>query len=146
MRKTKIICTIGPASESEEKLKELIQAGMNVARFNFSHGDYEEHRIKFERAVRVAKEMGMPLATMQDTKGPEIRLRDFEGGKVYLETGSTFRLTTEEVMGTAQRAAITYKELKNDVSVGKTVLIDDGLIELTVKAIEDTDIVCEVIN
>jgi pyruvate kinase len=146
MRKTKIICTIGPASESEEKLKELILAGMNVARFNFSHGDYEEHKLKFEKAVKVAKELGMPLATMQDTKGPEIRLRDFEGGKVFLESGSTFRLTTEEVMGTASRATITYKNLKNDVSVGKTVLIDDGLIELTVKAIEDTDIVCEVVN
>jgi pyruvate kinase len=146
MRKTKIICTIGPASESEEKLKELLLAGMNVARFNFSHGDYAEHQAKFERARKVAAELGMPLATMQDTKGPEIRLRDFEGGKVYLEAGSTFRLTTDEVMGTSQRAAITYKNLKNDVSVGKTILIDDGLIELTIKAIEDNDIVCEVVN
>jgi pyruvate kinase len=146
MRKTKIICTIGPVSESEEKLKELLLAGMNVARFNFSHGDYAEHQAKLERAKKVAKELGMPLATMQDTKGPEIRLRDFEDGKVYLEAGSTFRLTTDEVMGTAKRATITYKELKNDVSVGKTILIDDGLIALTVKAIEDTDIVCEVVN
>jgi pyruvate kinase len=146
MRKTKIICTIGPVSESEEKLKELLLAGMNVARFNFSHGDYAEHQAKLERAKKVAKELGMPLATMQDTKGPEIRLRDFEDGKVYLEAGSTFRLTTDEVMGTAKRASITYKELKNDVSVGKTILIDDGLIALTVKAIEDTDIVCEVVN
>jgi pyruvate kinase len=119
---------------------------MNVARFNFSHGDYAEHQAKFERARKVAAELGMPLATMQDTKGPEIRLRDFEGGKVYLEAGSTFRLTTDEVMGTSQRAAITYKNLKNDVSVGKTILIDDGLIELTIKAIEDNDIVCEVVN
>jgi pyruvate kinase len=146
MRKTKIICTIGPASESEEKLRELILAGMNVARFNFSHGDYDEHKIKFQRAVKVAKELGMPLATMQDTKGPEIRLKDFEGGKVFLETGSTFRLTTEEVMGTSQRASITYKNLKNDISIGKTILIDDGLIELTINGIEDTDIVCEVVN
>ena len=88
----------------------------------------------------------MPLATMQDTKGPEIRLRDFEGGKVYLEPGATFRLTTEEVLGTAERASITYKNLKDDVKVGKNILIDDGLIELTIKAIEDHDIVCEVIN
>ena len=146
MRKTKIICTIGPVSESEEKLKELLLAGMNVARFNFSHGDHAEHQMKLERARKAAAELGLPLATMQDTKGPEIRLRDFEGGKVYLETGATFRLTTEEIMGTADRAAISYKNLKSDVEVGKNILIDDGLIELTIKAIEDTDIVCEVIN
>lgn len=146
MRKTKIICTIGPASESEEKLRELIHAGMNVCRFNFSHGDYEEHRRKFERAVRIAKELGKPIATMMDTKGPEIRLKDFEGGKVYLEAGQKFTLTTEDIMGTAQRASVTYKNLKNDVAVGKNILIDDGLIELTVKEITDTDIVCEVIN
>ena len=146
MRKTKIICTIGPVSESEEKLKELLLAGMNVARFNFSHGDHAEHQMKLERAGKAAAELGLPLATMQDTKGPEIRLRDFEGGKVYLETGATFRLTTEEIMGTADRAAISYKNLKSDVEVGKNILIDDGLIELTIRAIEDTDIVCEVIN
>lgn len=146
MRKTKIICTIGPASESEDKLKELMLAGMNVCRFNFSHGDYEEHRAKFERAVRVAKELNLPVATMLDTKGPEIRLRDFEGNKVYLETGSTFALTTDEIMGNAQRASITYKNLKNDVKIGKSILIDDGLIELKVKDITDTDIICEVIN
>ena len=121
MRKTKIICTIGPASESEERLRELILVGMNVARFNFSHGTHDEHQAKLERAVRVAKELGKPIATMMDTKGPEIRLRDFEGGKVYLEKGTIFRLTTDEVMGTAQRASITYKNLKNDVSVGKTI-------------------------
>lgn len=146
MRKTKIICTIGPVSESEEKLKELLLAGMNVARFNFSHGDHAGHQIKLERARRAARELGLPLATMQDTKGPEIRLKDFEGGKVCLETGATFRLTTEDVLGTADRASITYKNLKNDVEIGKSILIDDGLVELTIKAIEDTDIVCEVIN
>ena len=85
MRKTKIICTIGPASESEEMLRQLIDAGMNVARFNFSHGTYEEHRAKFKRLVRLRREMGVPVATLMDTKGPEIRLRDFEGGKVMLE-------------------------------------------------------------
>lgn len=146
MRKTKIICTIGPASESEEKLRELMLAGMNVCRFNFSHGDYEEHRVKFERAVKIAKELKLPIATMMDTKGPEIRLRDFENGKVFLEAGQTFTLTTEEVLGTAQRAGISYKNLKNDVSVGKNILIDDGLIGLTVKEITDTDIICEVVN
>lgn len=146
MRKTKIICTIGPVSQSEEKLKELILAGMNVARFNFSHGGHEEHKGKYERAVKAAKDLGMPLATMLDTKGPEIRLRDFEGGKQYLESGNLFRLTTDEILGTTERASISYKNLKNDISVGTTILIDDGLIEMTVKAIEETDIVCEVIN
>ena len=146
MRKTKIICTIGPASESKEMLKALLLAGMNVARFNFSHGDYEEHRAKYERAVATAKELNLPLATMMDTKGPEIRLLDFEGGKVYLESGQNFSLTTDEVMGTSKRASITYKNLKNDIEVGKTILIDDGLIEFTVKEIKDTDIICEVIN
>lgn len=146
MRKTKIICTIGPASESKEMLKALLLAGMNVARFNFSHGDYEEHRVKYERAVATAKELNLPLATMMDTKGPEIRLLDFEGGKVYLESGQNFSLTTDEVMGTSKRASITYKNLKNDIEIGKTILIDDGLIELTVKEIKDTDIICEVIN
>lgn len=146
MRKTKIICTIGPASEKEDKLRELMLAGMNVARFNFSHGDHTEHQKKLERAKKIANELNMPLATMQDTKGPEIRLRDFEGGKVFLETGSIFRLSTDEVMGTAERATITYKDLKNDISVGNVILIDDGLIEMKVTAIEESDIVCEVIN
>ena len=146
MRKTKIVCTIGPVSQTEEKLKELLLAGMNVARFNFSHGDHAEHEMKISRAKKAAKELGLPLAMMQDTKGPEIRLRDFDGGKAFLEAGATFRLTTEEIMGTAERATITYKNLKNDVEVGRSILIDDGLIELTIKAIEDTDIVCEVIN
>ena len=87
MRKTKIICTIGPASESEEMLRQLIDAGMNVARFNFSHGTHEEHKEKFKRLVRLRREMGVPVATLMDTKGPEIRLRDFEGGRAMLEKG-----------------------------------------------------------
>lgn len=146
MRKTKIICTIGPASESEEKLKQLMLAGMNVARFNFSHGTHEEQKIKFDRVDRVRKELGLPVATLLDTKGPEIRLRDFEGGKVELKAGQTFVLTTEEILGIAERAAISYKNLKNDISVGTTILIDDGLIEMKVEAIEGEEITCRVIN
>ena len=146
MRKTKIICTIGPASESEEKLRELIEAGMDVARFNFSHGTYEEHKAKFKRLVRLRHEMGRPVATLMDTKGPEIRLRDFEGGKAVLERGKGFTLTTEEVMGTAERAAISYKGLVNDVSKDSCILIDDGLIELRVDSVTDTEIHCTVIN
>ena len=146
MRKTKIICTIGPASESEEKLRALIEAGMDVARFNFSHGTYEEHKAKFKRLVRLRREMGRPVATLMDTKGPEIRLRDFEGGKVMLERGEEFTLTTEEVMGTAQRATISYKGLVNDVRKDSCILIDDGLIELRVDSVTDTEIHCTVIN
>lgn len=146
MRKTKIICTIGPASESEERLRELMLAGMNVARFNFSHGTHEEQQVKYERVLKVRKELGLPVATLLDTKGPEIRLRDFEGGKVELVAGQTFTLTTEELMGTAEKATITYKNLKNDISVGTTILIDDGLIEMTVEEITGPDIVCRVVN
>lgn len=146
MRKTKIICTIGPASESVEKLRELMLAGMNVARFNFSHGTHEEQKAKFEHVDQVRKELKLPVATLLDTKGPEIRLRDFEGGKVELEAGQTFILTTEEMMGTSQKATISYKDLKNDISVGTTILIDDGLIEMTVEEIAGNDIVCKVIN
>ena len=146
MRKTKIICTIGPASESEEKLKELMLAGMNVARFNFSHGTHKEQLVKFNRVLHARKELGLPVATLLDTKGPEIRLRDFEGGKVELKEGQLFTLTTDEVMGTAERATITYKNLKNDIGVGTTILIDDGLIEMNVEKIEGADIVCRVVN
>ncbi|MCH5271636.1 MAG: pyruvate kinase [Lachnospiraceae bacterium] len=146
MRKTKIICTIGPASESEEKLKELMLAGMNVARFNFSHGTHKEMLEKYNRVLTVRKELGLPVATLLDTKGPEIRLRDFEGGKVELKAGQTFTLTTEDILGTAEKVAITYINLKSDISVGTTILIDDGLIEMVVEEITGNDIVCRVIN
>ena len=146
MRKTKIICTIGPASQSEEKLRELMLAGMNVARFNFSHGDHEEQHGKYDRMRKVSKELNLPIAALLDTKGPEIRLRDFEGGKVMLEAGQKFTLTTKEIMGTNEIASITYKELIHDISAGTTILIDDGLIEMTVDEITDTDIICNVVN
>lgn len=146
MRKTKIVCTIGPASESEEMLRELMLAGMNVARFNFSHGTQEQHREKYQRVCKVREELGLQVATLLDTKGPEIRLRDFEGGKVELLSGQTFVLTTEEIMGDNKRASISYKNLKNDISVGTHILIDDGMIEMQVTEIKETDIVCHVIN
>lgn len=146
MRKTKIICTIGPASESEERLKELMLAGMNVARFNFSHGSHEEHKKKFERVIKVSNELGLHVATLLDTKGPEIRLKDLEGGKAELVSGQKFILTTDEILGNHEKVSITYKNLKNDISVGTTILIDDGLIEMVVDEIEETDIICTVIN
>ena len=135
MRRTKIICTIGPASESEERLRELMLAGMNVARFNFSHGTHEEQKVKYQRVLKVREELGLPVATLLDTKGPEIRLRDFEGGRVELKAGQRFVLTTEEMLGTSEKAAISYKNLKDDISVGTTILIDDGLIEMEVEEI-----------
>ena len=145
-RKTKIICTIGPACEAEEKLRELMLAGMNVARFNFSHGTHEEHKIKFERVNKISSELGLQVATLLDTKGPEIRLGDIEGGKTELVSGRKFTLTTEEIIGNSEKASITYANLKDDISVGTTILIDDGLIEMTVDAIEENDIICTVVN
>jgi len=146
MRKTKIICTIGPASESVERLRELMKAGMNVARFNFSHGTHEEQKVKYDRVLQARQELGLPVATLLDTKGPEIRLRDFEDGRAELAAGQRFILTTEEILGTAQRASISYKNLKNDISAGTTILIDDGLIEMRVEEICGEEIICQVIN
>ena len=146
MRKTKIICTIGPASENEEILRELMLAGMNVARFNFSHGTHEEQKHKLAKVIKVSNELNLPIATLLDTKGPEIRLRDFENGKEELEAGQLFILTAEEMLGTKEKASITYKNLKNDIQVGSTVLIDDGKIEMTVEKIEGDEIHCRVVN
>ena len=146
MRKTKIICTIGPASENEDKLKELMLAGMNVARFNFSHGSHDEHRRKFDRIRKLRDELNLPVATMLDTKGPEIRLRDFENGKTELKAGQTFTLTARDIKGTDSEVSITYKELPNDCKSGMTILLDDGLIELKVENVTDTDITCTVVN
>ncbi len=146
MRNTKIICTIGPASQSPEKVRELMKAGMNIARFNFSHGSYEEQEKKFRTVVEARDELGLPVATLQDTKGPEIRLRDFEEGKVELVAGQKFTLTTQDVLGTKDKAAITYDGLVKDVKKGVAILIDDGLIELKVEKIQGTDIICRVIN
>ena len=146
MRKTKIICTLGPASESEEMIGKLIDAGMNVARFNFSHGTHEEQALKYEKLKKVRIEKNLPVAALLDTKGPEIRTRDFKGGKVMLEAGQQFTLTTRELDGDNTIASVTYKNLPKDVKVGGSVLIDDGLIELKVKEIRGTEILCTVIN
>ena len=146
MRKTKIICTIGPASESPDKLEELMKAGMNVARFNFSHGDHEEQRKRFDNVIAIGKKLNLPVATLLDTKGPEIRLKEFANGKEELTKGQLFTLTTNDVLGDNNICSITYKGLVNDVEVGGKILIDDGLIEMKVLRITDTDIECEVIN
>ena len=146
MKNTKIICTIGPASQKPEVIRELILAGMNVARLNFSHGSYEEQANKFRMVEEASKEQGIPVAILQDTKGPEIRLRDFANGKEELKAGQTFTLTTEEIMGTNEKVSISYKKLPKDVNEGMAILLDDGLIELKVESVSDTDIVCTVIN
>lgn len=146
MRKTKIICTLGPASESEEVLKKLMLEGMNVARFNFSHGTHEEQLEKLNRVKRLREELNLPVATLLDTKGPEIRLKQFENGKIELKRDQKFTLTTREVVGNEEIVSITYKDLPKDVSAGGKILIDDGLIELLIDDIKDTDIHCTVLN
>lgn len=146
VRKTKIICTLGPSTEREGVLEKLILAGMNVARFNFSHGDHDEQMGRLTQLREVRSRLGLPVAALLDTKGPEIRLREFAEGKVMLEAGQTFTLTTEEVVGDENHVSISYKDLPKDVNVGTHILIDDGLIEMSVTEVTDTDIICRVIN
>ena len=148
MRRTKIVCTIGPASQSEDMLRKLIKAGMNIARFNFSHGDHEEHGAKFKNLKKIRTEMDKPIGTLLDTRGPEIRLGTFkeENKKYQLKKGQTFTLTTEEVVGDETKAYVNYAGLVNDVKEGGSILIDDGLIELHVDKVGSTDIVCTVMN
>ena len=146
MKRTKIICTLGPASESENTLREMIKAGMNVARFNFSHGSHEEHQKRLDVVKKLRKELDVPLATLLDTKGPEIRLGKLKDGKAVLQEGNPFVLTTEDLLGDDTIASITFKDLPRDVSKGDHILIDDGLIELLVEKVEDTRISCVVLN
>lgn len=146
MRRTKIVCTLGPATESEEVLRQLMLEGMAVARMNFSHGTHEEQKVRLDAVKRLRKELDLPVAALLDTKGPEIRIGDVEGGKVELKTGQTFTLTTEEILGNAERVTITYKELYLDVCPGDSILIDDGLIGMSVQRIDGQDIICTVRN
>ena len=145
-RKTKIICTLGPASESEQMIRELMLAGMNVARLNFSHGTHEEQKGKIELVKKVREELKLPVAMLLDTKGPEIRTRDVEGGKIELRKGQSFILTTEDILGNEGMVSITYTDLVKDVKPGDAVLIDDGLIELSVNQVTEKDIYCTVEN
>ncbi len=145
-RKTKIICTLGPASESEQMIRELMLAGMNVARLNFSHGTHEEQKGKIELVKKVREELKLPVALLLDTKGPEIRTRDVEGGRIELKKGQSFVLTTEEILGNEGRVSITYPDLVKDIKPGNAILIDDGLIELEVNQVTEKDIYCTVKN
>ncbi len=147
MKRTKIICTMGPNTDDEEMMRKLAKAGMDIARFNFSHGDHEEQKTRMDLLKKVRKELKLPIAILLDTKGPEIRTGILEGGqKVYLEEGSQFTLTTEQIEGNNIRCSQTYKNLPKDVKAGDTILIDDGLIQLTVENVTDTDVVCRVVN
>ncbi|GFI29316.1 MAG: pyruvate kinase [Lachnospiraceae bacterium] len=146
LRKTKIICTLGPSTDKGEVLKQLMSEGMNVARFNFSHGTHEEQGERLKQVRNMREELNLPVATLLDTKGPEIRLRDIKDGKTQLEAGQKFTLTTEEILGDKDRVSITYQDLVKDVAPGCRILIDDGLIELGVDEVTDTDIVCHVVN
>lgn len=147
MIRTKIICTLGPATDNEDVLKKMIKAGMNVARFNFSHGDYESHTKRFNEVVKIRQQLCSPVATLLDTKGPEIRLGDFENPDgVEIKSGDTFVLTTRECLGDSTKAYINYDRLPDDVKRGTTILINDGLISLRVNQVTATEIECTVVD
>ncbi|MBQ7027150.1 MAG: pyruvate kinase [Ruminococcus sp.] len=147
MRKTKIVCTIGPATDDENIMRELMLAGMNVARFNFSHGDYETHEKRLRVIERLRKELDLPVATLLDTKGPEIRLGKFVDNKpVEIFDGDTYTLTTEDVPCDNKTGSVSFKKLPRDVSIGTRILINDGVIELVAEKVSSTEIVCRVIH
>ena len=144
MRKTKIVCTIGPATESEEQLRELMLSGMNVARLNFSHGTHEEHKVRIDRIKKVREELGLPVAILLDTKGPEYRIRTFENDKIYLNDGDTFTFTTDQIVGNQERVAVSYLNLHNDLEVGNKIYVNNGLVHFVVEEIKGHDIICKV--
>ena len=146
MRKTKIICTLGPACESEEIMRELVLAGMDVARMNFSHGSYDEHKKRIDTLKKIREETGRPVALLLDTKGPEIRTGKFKNGSVTLSEGNSFILAYDDIIGDEQRVSVSYKGLYQDVRKGDRILLDDGLIELEVTGIVGKDIHCIVLN
>lgn len=146
MRKTKIVCTLGPATDNEDVLRQMMIEGMNVARCNFSHGTYEDHKKRMDTVKKLRKEVGKSIAILLDTKGPEVRVKDFKEGKVTLEEGQLFTLTAEDVEGTKDIVSVTYNRLYEDLEVGMRVLIDDGLIEMKVEKVDKSNIVCRVIN
>ena len=146
MRKTKLICTIGPASENEETLIKMIEAGMNVARLNFSHGSHEEHKHKIDMICRAREKTGEPIAIMLDTKGPEYRIRTFENGKITLTEGDTFTFTTDEVEGNQERVAVNYKGLVKDLNVGDQITVNNGMVVFEVLELNGNDAVCKVVT
>lgn len=145
MKKTKIICTIGPASENEETLTQMCLAGMNVARLNFSHGSHEEHQKKIDLIKKVREKLKLPIAIMLDTKGPEYRIKTFENGKITLADGDIFTFTTEDIVGNQERVAVTYEHLVENLSVGDTIMVNNGLVIFEVIEIKKKDVVCRVV-
>ncbi len=145
MRKTKVICTIGPACENEDTLKDMCNAGMNVARLNFSHGTHEEHQSKIDLVKKVREELNMPIAIMLDTKGPEYRIKTFENGKITLSKGDTFTFTTNDVIGNQQRVSVNYDHLIENLNIGDIILVNNGLIICKVMELEENDAICEVV-
>ncbi len=145
MRKTKVICTIGPACENEDTLKDMCIAGMNVARLNFSHGTHEEHKSKIELVKKVRTQLNMPIAIMLDTKGPEYRIKTFETGKITLSEGDTFIFTTDDVIGNEQRVSVNYDHLIENLTIGDMILVNNGLIICKVVKLEKNDAICEVV-
>jgi pyruvate kinase len=146
MRMTKIICTIGPASEKPEVFREMCLAGMNVARLNFSHGTHEEHRKKIDMIKAVREELDLPIAIMLDTKGPEYRIKTFRDGRITLRDGDPFTFTTRDVIGDETVVSVSYRDLTNDLSVGDHILVNNGLVVFEVTEIDGTEIRCRVIN
>jgi pyruvate kinase len=146
MRKTKIVCTLGPASSDEKTIEQMLKAGMDVARINMSHGTHKIQKDQIDLFRKVRDRLGIPAAVMLDTRGPEIRLGDFENGSVTVENGQIFKLTVNPIMGNSEIAYITYDKLPQKVKEGNTILIDDGKIELTVKKTTETEIECEVVT
>ena len=146
MRKTKIVCTIGPASESEEMIRALCKAGMNVARLNFSHGDHEEHLARINRIKKVRKELGLPIAILLDTKGPEYRIGTFKNGSVTLKSGDHFTFCTDNVEGDETKVSVSYKNLANELGTGDTILLNNGLLSFKVLSAHGTNIETEIVN
>ncbi len=147
MRKTKIVCTIGPATDDDDVMREIMLAGMNVARFNFSHGDHETHRKRFDQIVRIREELDLPIATLMDTRGPEIRLGKFVDDKpVTVHTGDTYTLTTDDVLCTDKVGSISFRNLPRDVKPGAHIMVNDGVIEMVVERVTSNTIVCHVIH
>ena len=146
MRKTKIICTIGPACDNEETLTRMCHNGMNVARLNFSHGTLEEHQVKIDLVKSVREKLGLPIAIMLDTKGPEYRIKTFENKKITLNDGDTFVFTTDDIIGNNERVSVNYKKLTNDLEAGDTILLNNGLVIFEVQGIKGNDVITRVVS
>lgn len=146
MRKTKIVCTLGTATDNQEILRELMKAGMNVARINFSHGNYKDQSERINIFKRIREKLDLPIPLILDTQGPEIRIGKFQSERIFLEKGQRFTFINEDILGDNTKVSISYKNLYNEIDIGRSILVNDGTIELIVREIKDKDIICEVIQ